>query len=149
MEILKRRMGPQRWICDSCPSCRLSSNQQHQNLTKNLKTYLFRQDYNYPVSVSASDYGDFTRIMAHYNLYYLLTTYTQTTITDQATQMIHMVDLRFVLMFKQQWVNILQFSAGLTKCNQSCISEPRTPRHTQIVNSNAVLTHGNYGLVGN
>ena len=38
-----------------------------------LKTYLFHQDYNLPVSLSASDYGDFTRIMALYELYYLLT----------------------------------------------------------------------------
>ena len=36
------------------------------------KTYLFRQDYNQPVSLSASDYGDFTRIVALYKLYYLL-----------------------------------------------------------------------------
>jgi len=38
-----------------------------------LKTYLLRQHYNQPVSLSASDYGDFTRIMALYKLYYLLT----------------------------------------------------------------------------
>jgi len=39
-----------------------------------LKTYLFRQDYNLPVSLtlSASDYGDFTRIMALCKLYYSL-----------------------------------------------------------------------------
>jgi len=35
-----------------------------------LKTYLFRQDYNYPVSLSASDYSDFSRIMALYKLHY-------------------------------------------------------------------------------
>jgi len=38
-----------------------------------LKTYLFRQDYKLPVSLSTSDYGDYTQIMALYKLHYLLT----------------------------------------------------------------------------
>jgi len=39
-----------------------------------LKTYLFHRAYNYPVSLSASDYGDFTRIIALYKyITYLFT----------------------------------------------------------------------------
>jgi len=42
---------------------------------------------------------------------------------------------------------LLEFSAGLTKCNQRSIGKTRTPRDTQVANSNAALTHGYYRLI--
>jgi len=49
--------------------------------------YLFRLDYNYPVSLSALDYVDFTPIMALYKLYYLLTYIIKSVLSPQMHQM--------------------------------------------------------------